>query len=77
MTPFMSKTQVKISQIEKADLIRYYIIPENTQALLVIYNGNKSINLCEYEDFFSMLAKQQTVCISNIPTAVSINIPPR
>ncbi|SEL30785.1 hypothetical protein [Ruminococcus albus] len=57
MTPFMSKTQVEISQIEKADLIRYYIIPENTQALLVIYNGNKSINLCEYEDFFSMLAK--------------------
>lgn len=57
MTPFMSKTQVEISQIENADLIRYYTMPDNTQALIVMYDGNKYVNLCEYDDFFPMLAK--------------------
>ena len=51
MTPFMSKTQVEISQIENADLIRYYTMPDNTQALIVMYDGNKYVNLCEYDDF--------------------------
>lgn len=67
MTPFMSRTQLEISQIEKADLIRYYTMPDNTQALIVIYNGNKYINLCEYDDYFSMLAKTADQLYLNYP----------
>lgn len=67
MKPFMSKTQVEISQIEKADLIRYYTMPDNTQALIVMYNGNKYINLCEYDDCFSMLAKSADRLYLNYP----------
>jgi hypothetical protein len=37
MKPFMSKTQVEISQIEKADLIRYYTMEQGKSDISTWY----------------------------------------
>ena len=57
MTPYMSKTLLDMMQMEKADLIRYYTLPDGTKGLLVISDGN-SVNLCEYDDEWMMLIKK-------------------
>lgn len=57
MTPFMSKTELDISQIRNVDIIRYYELPDKAQGLLLIYGGRTFINLCEYDSHWEMLAQ--------------------
>lgn len=56
MTPYMTRTELDMIRMEKADLIRYYTLPDGTQGLLVI-SGGQSINLCEYDDLWMMLTQ--------------------
>lgn len=55
MTPFISKTELDIIQADNVSLIRYYTLPDGTQGLLLIYDGKRFINLCEYDDYWQLL----------------------
>ena len=56
MIPFMSKTELDISQLVKADLIRYYELPDKSRGLLLICGG-RYLNLCEHDAYWNMLVQ--------------------
>lgn len=69
MTPFMSKTELDIIQAENVSLIRYYTLPDGAQGLLLIYDGKRFINLCEYDDYWQLLTHRADSLYLEYPDA--------
>ncbi len=51
----MDRAELEIAEIKDISYIKYYMLPDGSYGLFVMYGRNKTINLCEYDKYFRSL----------------------